>query len=162
MDAEPDAARSSPPVSAWRVLLSHARPHSGALLIGGALSLATAASGLALPLVVRELIGTLGTDHPVAGLVALMSVLVVANAAIGAMGGYVLRRTAESVVLEARRSLVSRLLRLRLSALERHEPGDLMSRVTADTTLLREVTTDSLVGCVFSWIRSASCTTASS
>ena len=146
MDPEPDTARPSPPVSAWRVLLSYAQPHSGALIIGGALSLATAASGLALPLVVRELIGTLGTDHPVTGLVALMSVLVVANAAIGAMGGYVLRRTAESVVLEARRSLVSRLLRLRLSALERHEPGDLMSRVTADTTLLREVTTDSLVG----------------
>ena len=146
MDARPDAARPSSPVAAWRVLLSYTRPHSKALLIGGALSLATAASGLALPLVVRELIGTLGTDHPVTGLVALMSVLVVANAAIGAMGGYVLRRTAESVVLEARRSLVSRLLRLRLSAVERHEPGDLMSRVTADTTLLREVTTDSLVG----------------
>jgi ATP-binding cassette subfamily C protein len=35
---------------------------------------------------------------------------------------------------------------LRLSAIERHEPGDLMSRVTSDTTLLRVVTTDSLVG----------------
>ena len=146
MDPEPDAAGPSPPVSAWRVLLSYTRPHSGALITGGALSLATAASGLALPLVVRELIGTLGTDRPMTGLVALMSALLVANAAIGAVGGYVLRRTAESVVLEARRSLVSRLLRLRLSALERHEPGDLMSRVTADTTLLREVTTDSMVG----------------
>jgi ATP-binding cassette subfamily C protein len=116
------------------------------LLLGGLLSLATAASGLALPLVVRELIGTLGTDAPVAGLVALMSLLVVANAAIGALGGYVLRRTAESVVLEARRGLLARLLQLRLSAVERHEPGDLMSRVTADTTLLRDVTIGTLVG----------------
>jgi len=78
--------------------------------------------------------------------VALMTVLVVANAAIGALGGYVLRRTAESVVLAARRGLLARLLRLRLSAVERHEPGDLMSRVTADTTLLREVTIGTLVG----------------
>ena len=75
-----------------------------------------------------------------------MTVLVVANAAIGAFGGYVLRRTAESVVLAARRGLLARLLRLRLSAVERHEPGDLMSRVTADTTLLREVTIGTLVG----------------
>ena len=126
--------------------MAYARPHWAMLLLGGVLSLATAASGLALPLVVRELISTLGTDLPVAGLVALMTVLVVANAAIGALGGYVLRRTAESVVLAARRGLLARLLRLRLSAVERHEPGDLMSRVTADTTLLREVTIGTLVG----------------
>jgi ABC-type multidrug transport system fused ATPase/permease subunit len=136
----------SPATPAWRVLLSYARPHRRALLAGGVLSLATAASGLALPLVVRELIGNLGGSGPVAGLVVAMSVLVLANAAVGALGSYVLHRTAESVVLQARNRLIGRLLRLRLSAVERHEPGDLMSRVTADTTLLREVTTDSLVG----------------
>jgi ABC-type multidrug transport system fused ATPase/permease subunit len=146
MNPQEDAEGPVPQRSTWRVLLSYARPHWPMLLLGGLLSLATAASGLALPLVVRELIGTLGTDAPVAGLVALMSLLVVANAAIGALGGYVLRRTAESVVLEARRGLLARLLQLRLSAVERHEPGDLMSRVTADTTLLRDVTIGTLVG----------------
>jgi len=146
MNPQEDAAGPVPQRSTWRVLLAYARPHWAMLLLGGVLSLATAASGLALPLVVRELISTLGTDLPVAGLVALMTVLVVANAAIGALGGYVLRRTAESVVLAARRGLLARLLRLRLSAVERHEPGDLMSRVTADTTLLREVTIGTLVG----------------
>jgi ABC-type multidrug transport system fused ATPase/permease subunit len=84
----------------------------------------------------------------VAPLVAAMAALVFAHAAIGALGGYILQRTAESVVLRARRRLLGRLLRLRLSAVERHEPGDLMSRVTSDTTLLRQVTTDSLVGAV--------------
>ncbi len=146
MDVGADAAAPAPGTATWRVLLGYARPHWRMLLVGGLLSLATAASGLALPLVVRELIGSLGTDRPIAGLVALMSVLVVANAAIGALGGYVLRRTAETVVLAARRGLLARLLRLRLSAVERHEPGDLMSRVTADTTLLREVTIGTLVG----------------
>src|SRR5436190_828487 len=146
MNPQEDAAGPVPRRSTWRVFLSYARPHWAMLLVGGVLSLATAASALALPLVVRELIGNLGTDAPVVGLVALMSVLVVANAAIGALGGYVLRRTAESVVLEARRGLLARLLRLKLSAVERHEPGDLMSRVTADTTLLRDVTIGTLVG----------------
>ena len=147
MDPQADAAGRLPVRSTWRVLLGYARPHWRMLLLGGLLSLATAATGLALPLVVRELINTLGAvDGSVAGLVALMTMLVLANAAIGALGGYVLRRTAESVVLEARRGLLSRLLRLRLSAVERHEPGDLMSRVTADTTLLREVTIATLVG----------------
>jgi ABC-type bacteriocin/lantibiotic exporter with double-glycine peptidase domain len=43
---------------------------------------------------------------------------------------------------------VDRLLGLRISALDRTEPGDLMSGVTAGTTLLRDVTTDSLVGSI--------------
>lgn len=78
----------------------------------------------------------------------LMTALVVANAAIGAVGSYVLERAGESVVLTARRGLVSRLIRLRLSAVESAEPGDLMSRVTADTTLLRSVATQSLVSAI--------------
>ena len=133
------------PAAGWPVLLGYVRPHVSALLLGGLLSLATAATGLALPLVVRRLIDALGTGQTVSGVLLLMSALVVANAAIGALGSYVLERTGESVVLAARRQLVTRLLRLRLSAVESAEPGDLMSRVTADTTLLREVTTQSLV-----------------
>lgn len=49
-------------------------------------------------------------------------------------------------MLGARRTLSSYLLRLRIAAVDRTEPGDLMARITSDTTLLREVTTDSLVG----------------
>jgi ABC-type multidrug transport system fused ATPase/permease subunit len=78
----------------------------------------------------------------------LLAVLALANAAIGALGSYVLDRTAESVVLDARRRLVSHLVWLRIPAVDRSEPGDLMARVTADTTLLREVTTGSLVSAV--------------
>ncbi len=144
---EPRAGVAPPhPRATWRVLLGYARPHWAMLLLGGILSLATAGSGLALPLVVRQLISELGTDRSVVGLVGLLSALVVANAVVGAIGGYVLRRTAESVVLAARQGLLERLLRLRMSAVEQHEPGDLMSRVTADTTLLREVIIGSLVG----------------
>jgi ABC-type multidrug transport system fused ATPase/permease subunit len=126
-------------------MLAYARPYRLALVGGGLLSLATAATGLALPLVVRELIDGLGSGAPIGGWLLLMTALVVANATIGAVGSVLLERTGESVVLAARRRLVTRLIRLRLSAVESTEPGDLMSRVTADTTLLREVTTNSLV-----------------
>ncbi|MEV6590075.1 ABC transporter ATP-binding protein [Streptomyces acidicola] len=131
---------------AWRLLLGYIRPHRWTLLLGALLALATGASGLALPLVARELIDDLSHDRPITGALLLMSGLVIANAAIGALGAYVLRRTAESVVLGARRTLSSYLLRLRITAVDRSEPGDLMARITSDTTLLREVTTDSLVG----------------
>ncbi|MFZ4181731.1 ABC transporter ATP-binding protein [Streptomyces pseudogriseolus] len=136
--------RSDPP--AWRLLLSYVRPHRWALLGGALLSLATGATGLALPLVARELIDDLAHDRAVTGALLLMSALVIGNTVLGAVGSYVLRRAAESVVLGARRTLSSYLLRLRIAAVDRTEPGDLMARVTSDTTLLREVTTDSLIG----------------
>lgn len=130
----------------WRMLLGYVRPHRWTLFAGALLSLVTGATGLALPLVARGLIDDLSHDRAVTGALLAMSALVVANAAVGALGGYVLQRTAESVVLGARRTLSSYLLRLRISAVDRSEPGDLMARITSDTTLLREVTTDSLVG----------------
>jgi len=132
----------------WRVMYGYVRPHRGTLLAGGVLSLLTGATGLGLPLVVRALIVDLGRHRSVTLLLLAMTGLVVANAALGALGGYLLRRTAESVVLAARRRLVDRLLGLTIGGLDRAEPGDLMSRVTSDTTLLRDVTTDSLVGIV--------------
>ncbi|WP_431990168.1 ABC transporter ATP-binding protein [Streptomyces albogriseolus] len=135
---------SGPP--AWRLLLSYVRPHRGALLGGALLSLVTGATGLALPLVARELIDDLAHDRAVTGALLLMSALVIGNTVLGAVGSYVLRRAAESVVLGARRTLSSYLLRLRIAAVDRTEPGDLMARITSDTTLLREVTTDSLIG----------------
>ncbi|MBY8346143.1 ABC transporter ATP-binding protein/permease [Streptomyces spinosirectus] len=135
---------SRPP--AWRLLLAYVRPHRWTLLAGAVLSLLTGAAGLLLPLVARELIENLSHDRAITGALLVMSALVVANAALGALGSYVLRRTAESVVLGARRALSSYLLRLRITAVDRSEPGDLMARITSDTTLLREVTTDSLVG----------------
>ncbi|MFF5516607.1 ABC transporter ATP-binding protein [Streptomyces coeruleorubidus] len=131
---------------AWRLLLGYVRPHRRSLLAGAVLSLVTGATGLMLPLVARGLIDDLAHDRAITGALLAMSALVVTNAAVGALGSYVLRRTAESIVLDARRSLSSYLLRLRITAVDRTEPGDLMARITSDTTLLRTVTTESLVG----------------
>ncbi|MFD9429363.1 ABC transporter ATP-binding protein [Streptomyces sp. NPDC060002] len=138
-----ETAGGRPP---WRLLLDYVRPHRWSLLAGAALSLVTGATGLLLPLVARKLIDDLGHDRSISGALLALTALVVANSAVGALGSFVLRRTAESVVLGARRALSSYLLRLRITAVDRSEPGDLMARITSDTTLLREVTTDSLVG----------------
>ncbi|MGW2567303.1 ABC transporter ATP-binding protein [Streptomyces sp. NPDC001537] len=137
---------TEPRPPAWRLLLAYVRPHRWSLLTGALLSLVTGATGLLLPLVAKGLIEDLSHGRAITGALLAMSGLVVTNAALGALGSYVLRRTAESVVLGARRALSSYLLRLRIPAVDRSEPGDLMARITSDTTLLREVTTDSLVG----------------
>jgi ABC-type multidrug transport system fused ATPase/permease subunit len=130
-DDQPPAAE--PP--AWRVLLAYARPYRLTLVGGGLLSLATGAVGLALPLTAKRLVDDLAQDRSVTGALLWLAVLALANAGIGALGSYVLDRAAESVVLDARRRLVSHLVWLRIPAVDRSEPGDLMARVTADTTL---------------------------
>ena len=130
------------------LLNGYIRPHGRALLAAGVLSLAAGASGLALPVVARTLVGDLGHRRGVTVVLLLMAGLVLVDGVLGSLGSYVLRRTAETVVLTARIRLSDRLLGLAISSVDQTQPGDLMSRVTADTTLLRDVTTDALVGAV--------------
>ncbi|MEV8532481.1 ABC transporter ATP-binding protein [Streptomyces sp. NPDC051211] len=145
---ETDAARKMPAAQNWRALYGHFRPHRWTVALGALLSLIGAASGLAQPLAAKALVERLGDDSPIAGVLVALTALVLLGTVIDALGAYVLERTAESVVLSARRTLVGRLMRLRMPEMERNKPGDLMSRVTADTTLLRSVTTTAVVSSV--------------
>jgi ABC-type multidrug transport system fused ATPase/permease subunit len=96
-------------------------------------------------LVAKLVIDTLGQQRSLLGPVALLTGLTVAGALLNAAGSYLLGRTAEDVVLTARQRLMAQLLRLRVGALDRLKPGDLLSRATSDTTLLRHVSTYGLV-----------------
>ncbi|MFF2779544.1 ABC transporter ATP-binding protein [Streptomyces sp. NPDC058052] len=142
---ETPAASGVPARQVWRALYTHFRPHRAAVAVGAVLALIGAASGLAQPLAAKALVDRLGHDEPIASILLVLTALVVFGTAVDALGSYILERTAESVVLAARRSLIGRLLRLRLPEVEKTQPGDLMSRITSDTTLLRAVTTQSVV-----------------
>lgn len=144
----PGRTPSLPTRLVWRALYGHVRPHRAAVALGALLALIGAASGLAQPLAAKALVDRLGQDEPIAAVLLALTALVVFGTAVEALGSYMLERTAESVVLAARRSLIGRLLRLRLREVERTQPGDLMSRITSDTTLLRAVTTQSVVSAV--------------
>jgi ABC-type multidrug transport system fused ATPase/permease subunit len=129
----------------WRLLLAHVRPYRWTLLGGGLLGFLGGLAGLALPLVAKLVIDTLGQQRSLLGPVSLLIGLTVAGALLNAAGSYLLGRTAEDVVLTARQRLMAQLLRLRVGALDRLKPGDLLSRATSDTTLLRHVSTYGLV-----------------
>ncbi|MEU6674693.1 ABC transporter ATP-binding protein [Streptomyces sp. NPDC046925] len=145
---ERPAAERLAAAETWRALYRYFRPHRAAVALGALCALIGAATGLAQPLAAKALVDRLGSDGSIAGIILLLTALVVLGTAIESVGAYVLERTAESVVLAARRTLIGRLLRLRLPEVERTQPGDLMSRITSDTTLLRAVTTQSVVSAV--------------
>jgi ATP-binding cassette subfamily C protein len=129
----------------FKGLYVRVRPHGWAVALGMLCALIGAAGGLLQPLATKALVDRLASGETIAGILIALTALVVLGTAVEAFGAYVLERTAESVVLAARRTLVGRLLRLRIAEWERIPPGDLMSRVTADTTLLRAVSTQAVV-----------------
>lgn len=121
------------------------RPHRRALLLGGVLSLVGSFAGLAMPLLAKVVIDAFDDHRSLAGPVLGLTAAVLVGAGVGAAGRYVLERMGEGVVFSARRRLVGRMLRLRVSEVDRLKPGDLLSRVTSDTTLLRAVFTEGVV-----------------
>ncbi|MGW3585123.1 ABC transporter ATP-binding protein [Streptomyces rubiginosohelvolus] len=131
--------------SPLRLLLARVRPHRGVLIRAGLLSLAGSGAGLAMPLMAKHAVDTFAEGRsPVAPLVALTA-LVLAGACLSAYGSFLMSRTGEGVVLRARDQLVGRIMRLKVPAVDRLTPGDLQSRVTSDTTLLRTVLSSGLV-----------------
>ncbi|MDX3575630.1 ABC transporter ATP-binding protein [Streptomyces sp. FL07-04A] len=128
-----------------KALYGYVRPHRWAVALGLLCALAGAAGGLLQPLATKSLVDRLSSGGTIGAVLLALTVLVLLSTVAEAFGAYVLERTAESVVLAARRSLIGRLLRLRLAEVDRIQPGDLMSRVTSDTTLLRAVSTQAVV-----------------
>ncbi|MER5814340.1 ABC transporter ATP-binding protein [Streptomyces californicus] len=128
-----------------RLLLSRVRPHQGVLLRAGLLSLAGSGAGLAMPLTAKYAVDAFAADRSPAGPLVALTALVLVGACLSAYGRYLMSRTGEGVVLRARDQLVSRIMRLKVPAVDRLTPGDLQSRVTSDTTLLRTVLSSGLV-----------------
>ncbi|MGW0549500.1 ABC transporter ATP-binding protein [Streptomyces altiplanensis] len=122
--------------------------HRASVAAATALTLAGSALGLAQPLVAKHAVDASGRDQVLWPLLLLLAALFVTEAATGAVGRFVLERMGEGVVRGLRHSLVARLLRLEMREYGRHRSGDLISRVTADTTLLREVVSQALVDLV--------------
>ncbi|POX56239.1 ABC transporter ATP-binding protein [Streptomyces sp. Ru71] len=143
-DAPADHPRDArTPSSGYRALAASLRPHRRACLAGALLGLAGSALGLAQPLAAKRLIDTLETGRTTIVPVLVLAALLLGAAALSALGQYVLYRTAEDVVCSARRRITRRLLRLTVPELDRHEPGDLITRATSDTMLLRQAATQS-------------------
>ncbi|MFH8658947.1 ABC transporter ATP-binding protein [Streptomyces afghaniensis] len=120
----------------------------GVITVATVLTLAGSALGLAQPLVAKHVVDASGRGQVIWPLLALLGALFVTEAATGAAGRFILERMGEGVVRQLRHGLVGRLLRLEMREYGRHRNGDLISRVTTDTTLLREVVSQALVDLV--------------
>ncbi|MDO5511466.1 ABC transporter ATP-binding protein [Corynebacterium sp.] len=133
--------------SAFRALLAMLAHHKGALAVAVVLSLVGSALGLAQPLVINQLISTVG-QGPIAHLAWILVGLLVVSSVLGAAQSYLLTVTAESAVKATRHDLIGQLLRLPIAVYDRHRTGDLVTRLGSDTTIIRSAFTGGLVSAI--------------
>lgn len=127
-----------------RRLWPYLRRHRGALVAVAVLSAVTSAASLAQPLLVGRVITAVQDSAPVLPVAATLVAVLLGGALVGAVQSFLLQRTAEGLVLSTRRTLAERLLQLPVAEYDARRTGDLISRVGADTTLLRAVVTSGL------------------
>ncbi|APU20760.1 ABC transporter ATP-binding protein [Actinoalloteichus sp. GBA129-24] len=128
-----------------RVLWSFVRPHRRVLVLGTVLGLATTGAGLATPMVTKWLLDGLGAQAPIGPAVGVLAILLVVGAVVGLIQGILLGTLAERIVFDARGSMVRRLFRTRIGELSGRSSGELVTRVTSDTVLLREAAASSII-----------------
>ena len=122
--------------------------HKKALIVALVLSIFTSLLSLGQPLLMGQVISAVEAGKDFNNLAIGIVVLLVSAALINGFQYFLLYRTGEGVVLGTRKKLVSRLLRLPIKEYDRRRIGDLVSRVGADSTLLKSVLTQGLVDAV--------------
>ena len=133
------------PKAKFSQLWPYLAEHKGALIVAVILSVIGAAVSLAQPLVVGQVITAVQEGKDLGYLVVILVAVVLGSAVASGFLYYVLAKAGEGVVFSARGQLATRLLRLPIPEYDLRRTGDLVSRVSSDTTLLRAVLTQGLV-----------------
>ncbi|WP_262176131.1 ABC transporter ATP-binding protein [Saccharococcus sp. Marseille-Q5394] len=109
------------------------------------LALFSTAASLAVPLVTRELVDSLtGASFNWSTAVFLFAVFIL-QAVLGGVSYYLLAFIGETIVADLRNKLWYKVLRLPVSYYDENETGETMSRITQDTTMLKQLVSDHLV-----------------
>ncbi|MEY9488466.1 ABC-type multidrug transport system fused ATPase/permease subunit [Streptomyces calvus] len=126
------------------------RGHRRRIVLAVLLMLGASALGLAQPLLVKRVIEAATAERAIGPDVALLVGFFLAQAVVQGFAQYTLARTGEGIVLGIRLGLIRHLLRLPMRQYDRHRVGDLISRVSSDSTTLRllvaEGFTDAVTG----------------
>lgn len=132
----------------FRRLLSLAMEQRFVLLVALSVSVAVTVVTLTQPLILGRLIDGLSAGSSIRGWVILLLVLFLSAAGLSAWQDYLLGRSGEDIVLSIRSRLVDQLVRMTIGNHDRYRAGDLLSRVSADTIVLRTALTSSITNAV--------------
>ncbi|WP_435738251.1 ABC transporter ATP-binding protein [Cellulosimicrobium sp. PMB13] len=128
-----------------RDLFGHVAEQRGIVLVVVVLSVVSAGVALCQPLLVGEVIDRVGDGTPLGALPWVLAAFVLVGGVLGGVQQYLVQRTAEGVIRSSRRQLVGHILRLPVAEVDRRRVGDLVSRVSNDTTVVRNMLSQGFV-----------------
>ncbi|NAZ35318.1 ABC transporter transmembrane domain-containing protein [Rubellimicrobium sp. CFH 75288] len=137
--ASPDRAPSRR-VAALAALWPFVRPYRTTAVLALIALVLTAAVSLVLPLAVRRVVDNFGAaevllDRYFAGALVIVGLLAVGTA----LRYYLVTRLGERVVADIRRAVFDRMIGMSPAVFERLMTGEVLSRITTDTTLILSV-----------------------
>ncbi|MEK3936742.1 ABC transporter ATP-binding protein [Sporosarcina sp. FSL W7-1349] len=127
------------------VLLKGLKWPIGVAVVALLLSLMETAAGLVIPLITRDLVDTLSSALFNWKTAALLFVIFIIQAVTGGVSYYLLTYIGETIVADLRSRLWNKVLRLPVPYFDANETGETMSRITQDTTTLKDLVTNHLV-----------------
>ncbi|WP_432355971.1 ABC transporter ATP-binding protein [Sporosarcina sp. A2] len=112
------------------------------------LALFSTVASLAIPLVTKQLVDSLTSDLFNWKTAVFLFVVFIIQAVLGGISYYMLAYIGETIVADLRIRLWGKVLRLPVSYYDETETGETMSRITQDTTILKQLVSDHLVSLV--------------
>lgn len=124
----------------WRI----ANPSKKLFVIGLVFSIASTIAGLCIPLFIKNLMESFskGFSLPILGTIVVLLLFEFASSAISL---YVLSRVGEGIVRTIREKVWAKLLRLPIPYYDKNRSGEMVSRVTNDTTVLMKLISDDII-----------------
>ena len=143
---ETEERASSKKVGILRNLLPFFAPYRRYLILAVAALLLTAGVSLMLPVAARRVVDAFGTGE--VGILDTYFMAAIGIAAIFALGTglryYIVTRLGERVVADIRKAVFSRMIGMSPAYYERLMTGEVLSRITTDTTLILTVVSSSI------------------
>lgn len=135
----------------WRQflqLVQQTKPSKLMIGIALILSLTTTGVGLLVPLFTKNLVNDFSMSALNAKNVSILAVAILAQALASGFSIYLLNRIGQSVVASIRDRLWKKLLVLPVSYFDEHPSGETVSRMTNDTSVVKELISDHLANFV--------------
>lgn len=132
----------------FKKLIKMANPPFWIFVAAITLSLLEAATGLVVPIFTRDLIDRFSTSSIDTHLIFLLIAVFILQSATSGFSYYLMSYIGEYIVAKIRSKLWNHVLYLPIPYFDRHESGELMSRITQDTYTVKSLVTEHLANFV--------------
>lgn len=135
------------PRVSWRDfidLIKQTKPSKWMIAIAVSMSLLTTMVGLMIPLFTRDLVDHFSLDTLKTSTIVLLIAAFIMQAIAGGASIYLLNYVGQNVVAELRSRLWKKFLILPIPFYDKHRSGEMISRMTNDTAVIRGLITDHL------------------